>query len=125
MQSSQGFFILRTLLTLGWLLIAWTTFSAFNSQGMTAGDVFMQTFSGGWLRQFSTDFSAHLILMALWAYWREQNKVWGVIAGLLCILGGGLFSLAYILAASFRADHQMSRLLLGYHTLAALNSDKS
>jgi hypothetical protein len=107
--------IFRAALMIGWIVLAWVSGTAVAAQGMIAGDVFFASFKDPWLAQFSTDFTLHLLAMAVWVGWREHNKVWGVSAGLLCIMGGGLFSLAYILAASFKAENRFDYLLLGCH----------
>ena len=76
-------------------------------------DIFMRDFSHPWRAQFNTDFSLHLLLMALWILYREKSLFRGIPFATLSIVVGGAFSLAYILVATFAAKGDFRRLLLG------------
>lgn len=106
--------LLRTYLILGWLLLASITTWAISSLGLDGGKVFFDDFAHAWRAQFYTDFLLHVFPVAIWVYWREESK----LAGLLCALGtlmGALFTLLYLLVATFRADGDAKRLMLGKH----------
>ncbi len=106
--------LLRGYLILGWLLLAGITAWAVSSLGADGGMVFFSDFAHAWRAQFYTDFLLHVVPVAIWIYWREPSKPVGV----LCALGasmGGLFTLIYLLAATYRADGDARRLLLGGH----------
>lgn len=106
--------LLRGYLILGWLLLAGITAWAVSALGADGGMVFFSDFTHAWRASFYTDFLLHVVPIALWIYWREPSK-W---VGLLCALGaalGGLFTLIYVLVATYRADGDARRLLLGKH----------
>lgn len=106
--------ILRAILIVGWVLVMWVSIHAVQAMGASAsGDIFMRDFSHPWRAQFNTDFSFHLLLMALWILYREKRLIRGIPFAVLSILVGGAFSLAYILVATFAAKGDFRRLLLG------------
>jgi hypothetical protein len=106
--------ILRVILIVGWLLVMWVSVHAIQAMGVSAsGDIFMRDFSQPWRAQFNTDFSFHLLLMALWILHREKSLIWGIPFAVLSIVVGGAFSLAYILVATFAAKGDVRGLLLG------------
>jgi len=106
--------VLRGFLILGWLLLAAVTARAVAMHGLEGGNVFFSDFAHGWRAQFYTDFLLHVVPIAAWVYWREASK----LTGALCVLGtlsGGLFTLLYVLVATYRADGDARRLMLGCH----------
>lgn len=106
--------LLRAYLVLGWLLLMAISAWAISTQGLDGGQVFIHDFSHAWRAQFNTDFLLHVVPISAWAYWRERSRAVGV----LCAAGvwmGGVFTLAYVLAASFRSGGDLRRLLLGRH----------
>jgi hypothetical protein len=106
--------IFRGFLIVGWLLLFYVTAHAFVALGADGGMVFISDFAHPWRAQFNTDFSLHIVLVALWMFWREPSKA----VGLLCALGamaGGVFTLLYLLIATFRAGGDPRKLLLGRH----------
>ena len=107
--------LLRAYLILGWLLLAGITYWAISSLGLDGGKVFFDDFAHAWRAQFYTDFLLHVFPVAIWVYWREQSK----LVGLLCALGtlmGALFTLIYLLVATYRAGGDPRKLMLGRHT---------
>jgi hypothetical protein len=95
--------IFRIFLIASWLAVVALTVHAIGAQGMAAGDIFMgDLLIVGWRSQFNADFVVHLCLLALWVAWRERFRPAGLLLAALCILGGGVFSLAYLLVASLR-----------------------
>lgn len=106
--------LLRGYLLLGWLLLATITAWAISSLGVDAANVFFSDFEHAWRAQFYTDFMLHVLPISAWVFWREHSKA----VGLLCALGtlmGGLFTLLYLLVASYRAKGDVRNLLLGHH----------
>lgn len=106
--------LLRAYLVLGWLLLAGVTVWAVSSLGLEGGKVFFDDFAHAWRAQFYTDFLLHVLPITAWVFWRERSKT----VGLLCALGttlGGVFTLLYLLAATYRAEGDVRRLLLGHH----------
>ena len=82
-----------------------------------AGDRFLADLtSNGWHGQFSIDFMAHLLLIGGWVAWRQCFSLGACILGILCLLGGGLFSFAYIILLSFLVKNDPKQLLLGTRT---------
>lgn len=103
---------LRGYLILGWLLLIGITVQAIRTLGIDAANVFFTDFEHLWRAQFYTDFLLHVVPVAAWIYWRESSK----LTGLICALGtlmGGVFTLLYVLIATFRVKGDARRLLLG------------
>ena len=67
----------------------------------------------GWPGQFHLDFLTYLILSALWIAWRHQFSAAGIALGLVASVGGILFFSAYLLIASFQANGDPTKILLG------------
>jgi peptidoglycan biosynthesis protein MviN/MurJ (putative lipid II flippase) len=106
--------LLRGYLILAWLLLGGITAWAVTTLGFDAGKVFFSDFAHAWRAQTNTDFLLHVVPIAAWVYWRERSKA----VGLLCALGtsmGGVFTLLYLLVATYRAEGDVQRLLLGHH----------
>jgi hypothetical protein len=110
--------LVRGLLVLGWLVIAWFTWRAISEMGAgVAGDIFFADLAHPWRGQFNADFLLHLVLVALWLGWTAQRKMLAPLVALLAVIGGGCFTLAYLLIRSFGGDQSIAHLLLGrqYH----------
>jgi hypothetical protein len=108
--------LLRLLLAVGWLTVAWATFRAGSTMGLgVAGDIFFADLSHPWRGQFNLDFLGHLLLVAAWLVWSAPSRLRGIAYGLLEIVGGGLFTFAYLFAKTFRQDHGIASLVLGRH----------
>lgn len=106
--------IVRGICAIAWLATLAATARAVPSYGLTGvGDIFFGDFGHPWRAQFNTDFGFHLILMAAWISWRESKPHKRVGFGLAGIFLGGLFSFAYIFAATFRSNDSISQLLTG------------
>ena len=106
--------LLRGYLILGWVLLVGVTVWAVTTLGIGGGKVFITDFAHAWRAQFYTDFMLHVIPITAWVFWRESSRV----VGIACALGttmGGLFTLLYVLAATYRAGGDAKRLLLGRH----------
>ena len=104
----------RFLSAIAWLLTAFMTVRAISQAGLSgAGALFFGDFVHPWRGQFNLDFAWHLVFMAAWVAWRETASVKRIVFGLACIFLGGLFSFAYILAASFAPNASIRRLLVG------------
>lgn len=107
--------IFRIVLGIVWLVLVFVTVAAIQKLGVDGSNIFISDFSHPWRAQFNSDFSAHLFLMAVWIIYREP-KLWvGILSAIFSVLGGGAFSLAYILLATFRTSGDARKLLLGKH----------
>ena len=106
--------VFKVFLALCWLAIVFVTVQAFSQQGMIAGELFLSDIQAlNWRAQFNVDFLAHLLLMGSWVAWRHRCSVGGIVLGLGCVLGGGLFSLFYIVLVTIKAKGDMQILLMG------------
>jgi hypothetical protein len=108
--------LFRIILTAAWLALAWVTWHAVQLLGLDkAGDTFFADMAHPWRAQFNTDFGFHLLLVAAWIVWSNANRMFGLLFGLLAILGGGMFTLAYLLVQTIRCGGNMQAVLLGRH----------
>ena len=106
--------LIRIFLAVGWLVMAWASWRAGSSMGFgVAGDIFFGDMSHPWRGQFNIDFSLHLLAVAFWLGWTAKNRMLGLLVGLVAIMGGALFSFAYLLLRSFGGDQSLRHLLLG------------
>lgn len=106
--------LVRTLLAIGWLVVAWFTWRAISEMGAgVAGDIFFADLTHPWRGQFNIDFLLHLVLVALWLGWTAQHKMLAPLIALLAVLGGGCFTFAYLLNRSFGGDQSIAHLLWG------------
>jgi hypothetical protein len=108
--------LFRLLLCIAWLAALAAGVHAYLAQGMVAGQIF-----GGdivalnWRGQFDIDFLAHLFVLALWVAWRSKFRVGGIAMGVLCVLGGGIVSFAYLFVLTCANRGDVPRILLGRH----------
>ena len=108
--------LFRIALVVIWVVALATLVMASVDLGiLAAGDFFVGDLAHPWRRQFNLDFSGHLLLMAIWIFYREPSALARPIFAALAVVGGGAFSFAYILVATFRSGGDMKRLLLGRH----------
>jgi len=107
---------LTLLSATGWLVVLAASVSAFQQEGMSAGKMFFADIAQlGWRAQFNLDFLLHLLLFAAWVAWRHRWRLGGLALAVCCVLGGGLFSLAYLFCAAASARGDIPTLLLGAH----------
>ncbi|PPE74406.1 hypothetical protein C3942_06470 [Solimonas fluminis] len=106
--------LLRGYLLLGWLLLAGITAWAVSSLGLDGGKVFFDDFAHAWRASFYTDFLLHVVPVTAWVIWREPSRPVGLLCGAGTLLGG-LFTLLYLLAATYRAGGDPRKLMLGRH----------
>jgi len=66
-----------------------------------------------WRSQFNADFLIHLFLLATWISWREGFTAKGFLYGFLSIFLGGMFGFPYLLVATYKAQGDPRRILLG------------
>ena len=71
-----------------------------------------------WRSQFNADFLIHLFLFATWIVWREGFTPLGFLFGFLSVFLGGMFGFPYLLVATFRAQGDPRRILLGLNATA-------
>ena len=105
---------LKAVLIVFWIALTGITIYAILSLGSESGVVFFTDLSHPWRAQFNTDFLMHIILFAIWVFYREESKVVGLIAALLSLLGG-LFTFLYLVVAVYRSNGDVKKLLLGKH----------
>lgn len=115
--------LVRALLAIGWLVVAWFTWRAISELGTgAAGDIFFADLAHPWRGQFNIDFLLHLLMVALWLGWTAERKMLAPLIALLVVLGGGCFTFAYLLVRSFGGDQTVTYLLLGrQHRRTATN----
>ena len=105
---------LKGLLVLLWLAIAVITIIAVREVGMDpATAYFFDQFQDPWGAQVMADVGIHLLLLALWIVWREDNIIVGILCGLGTLILGGFFSLLYLVVTTFRAKGDMIRFMIG------------
>ena len=66
-----------------------------------------------WPGQFNFDFMCFLILSGLWLAWRHHFSLRGLALGVLGFFGGKMVFAPYLLFASFKANGDIKKLLLG------------
>lgn len=66
-----------------------------------------------WPGQFNLDFMGFLVLSGTWLAWRHHFSPGGIALGILGFFGGVPVLTAYLLWASFAAEGDPARLLLG------------
>jgi len=106
---------LKVYLVLSWLLIVAITVYAVSTLGINWPQYFFgDMLDHAWRMQFNVDFAVHLILLALWIFWREDSRTTGLICALLVSLGG-LFTILYLAHRLHKAEGSVKKLLLGRH----------
>ncbi len=101
---------------MAWLGLLLVSVRAVRQMGAgTAGEVFFADFAHPWRAQFNTDFAIHLLLVAAWMVYRARSWVTGLLCAFCAVSFGGLFTLAYLIVASFRAGGNPRTMLLGHH----------
>ena len=110
----RGVTIFRLSLCVAWVVLLAVTVRAVTQGGLgAAGDVFFGDFAHPWRAQFNADFALYLVLVAAWIVYRSRSRLVGLVFAVLAINLGGLFTLAYLLLASFEAKGDVRKLLLG------------
>jgi hypothetical protein len=108
--------VLRIALALAVLVMAWLTFQAGQQLGFDkAGDFFFGDMAHPWRAQFNVDFGFHLLLVAAWMIWSASNRALGILFGLLAIMGGAMFTFAYLFVQTYRTDGNIKAVILGRH----------
>lgn len=108
---------LRAFLLTAWLITVYLTVAATAEVGIGAGFVWFFDFSQPWRAMFQADFSIYLILVGAWILYREESPLVGIVCAVLATTLGSIFSMAYLLVATFRANGDMVALLLGHRAL--------
>ena len=104
---------LRLYLVAAWIVVAAVTAWAMATLGLRELFGTLEAdLSHPWRAQLDSDLEAHLLLVAAWIGWRHRWRPDGLIAGVAVLLLGALFTLPYLLLATFRAA-DMRALLLG------------
>jgi hypothetical protein len=105
---------LRFVLVVAWMGLLALTLRATDLLGSAASALFIIDFRHPWRATFNTDFSIHVLLLAWWVIWREKSRTAGILCALGCLFGG-LFTLGYLFAATWRGRRDARGLLLGCH----------
>lgn len=107
--------LFRVVLVIAWALLAFITWRAITQLGSDGSYIIFSDFAQPWRAQYYTDFILHVLLVSCWVFWREPSKAVGAACALACIGGGALITLIYVLIATYRADGDARKLLLGKH----------
>ena len=102
----------RAALVIAWVAIMAVTVNALTTLGLAGGRVFFTDFSQAWRAQINGDFGLHLVLVIGWIVYRERRLGRGLLLGVPALLGS-VYTLPYILVATFRANGRFDVLLLG------------
>ena len=70
-------------------------------------------FDVGWQGQFNLDFMMLIMVTSLWIAWRHKFSLNGIAVALIWPVAGLMFLSMYLLVASYRANGNVSRMLLG------------
>jgi hypothetical protein len=112
----MGLTLFRLALALGWGILLWITVQAGLQLGFDkAGDFFFGDMAHPWRAQFNIDFGFHLLLTAAWMIWSAQNRLVGLLCAVLAIMGGAVFTFAYLLAQTFLKGGNLKAVVLGRH----------
>ena len=106
--------IFRSFLVISTVIIFVITFYVIMGEGRNWPEVFFgDLIALNWRSQFNADFLIHLLLLASWVVWREGFTIKGFVFGFLCIFLGGMFGFPYLLYATFQAEGDVKKMLLG------------
>ena len=106
--------VFRIFVMAMWVALLGVTWHAVAELGLGGGNVFVSDLSHPWRAQFNIDFLLHLLLLAVWVFWREHSKLVGLVCAVLCVFGG-MFTFPYLLVAVSRSRGDARALLLGAH----------
>ena len=105
---------LRVSLVVFTIIIFAVTFAAAAASGSNWPAVFLgDLFALNWRSQFNADLVIHLALIGVWVAWRDGFGIKGMIYGAFCVICGGMFTFPYLLLASYRANGDPRRMILG------------
>jgi hypothetical protein len=106
--------LFRAALVIAWLAMTWVTLQAGQQLGFDkAGHFFFGDMAHPWRAQFNIDFGFHLLLVAAWMVWSASNRALGLLFGLLAVLGGAIFTFAYLLVQTFKHGGNIKAVILG------------
>ncbi len=108
------------LIVMGVVLFVYTIAAVVNEGPNLFANTIPAVAEFGWQGQFHLDFATYLILSGLWVAWRHRFSAAGIVMGLIAANIGIIFLSAYILLASFKANGDMRRILLGDRTSDAI-----
>ncbi|MBV9511736.1 MAG: hypothetical protein JO303_15800 [Caulobacteraceae bacterium] len=111
---NPGMAVFRGLLCILWLVLLVMTIHAVQAMGIgAAATVFLADYSHPWRAQYNTDFAIHTLLAAAWMVYRSRAWPIGLLCAFLALNMGSMFTLAYLLVATFQAKGDMVKVLLG------------
>jgi hypothetical protein len=100
-----------TALTLAMLVV---TVMAAGRLGVPAGiSTFLADLGHPWRAQYLSDLEAHLLLAGCWMIYRERSRPVGAGCAIAALLFGALFTIPYVLLASYRTLGDPDALLTG------------
>jgi hypothetical protein len=106
--------LFRAALVIAWLAMMWVTLQAGQQLGFDKADhFFFGDMAHPWRAQFNIDFGFHLLLVAAWMIWSASNRALGLLFGLLAVLGGAVFTFAYLLVQTFKHGGNIKAVILG------------
>ena len=108
MTASRIFLILATVLIYAITVVATMSYGP-NWPAVALSDLAALN----WRSQFDADFILYLIIFATWVSWREGFTARTHALGVLSIVMGGMFGFPYLLYATYVAEGDPKRVLLG------------
>ncbi|WP_146150908.1 hypothetical protein [Allosphingosinicella deserti] len=111
--------LFRLVIVLGWSVVAAITGTAIAEQGPAAAvATFVTDLDHPWRAQFYADLETRMLFGACMIY-RERSPATGVACAFATLALGALFTLPYLLVASFHGHGSVRALLLGRHRLCS------
>lgn len=108
--------LFRLALAAMWLVLLYVSVQAGQALGWDqVGDIFFGDMAHPWRAQFNIDFGFHLLLVAAWMAWHAHSRLLGAAFAVLAVMGGGLFTFAYLLVQTIRQHGNIAAVLMGRH----------
>lgn len=108
--------LFRLTLAVMWLGLLVVTIEAGRTLGLDkGGDFFFGDMTHPWRAQFNVDFGFHLLLVAAWMAWHATSRLLGAALAVCAVVGGGMFTFAYLFVQSVRKHGNIPAVLLGRH----------
>jgi hypothetical protein len=105
--------IFRISIIAAWVFVAYLTANAIAHTGLAGMQIFTADLGEPWRFQFDIDFACHMLLIWAWFWFREPSRLVSLLCMIAAFAFGSLFTLLYVLAATFTAKGDVRVLLLG------------